>query len=918
MNTKIIGDVSIDGNVVINGDNSVRTVNSVDSDKNGNINIPMYSTAQVDKIISTLPVTRVGTMDYLPLNINGSFEGATNYINKCIYPIVIENDGTLVYLRPGTNGNTYGYYYCYVKSARDAVSLKPILTNEKYVPNNFTPNHRLDSFVGSNAGEVIMMRTNNGTSDTYTISLTNGTLNAESHQSVEFPRTLISGTDPQYVLVSNNVVYIFCLDGYSLSSEFAISLYTITVPNVISGVYTSLAKVTGFSGSNLFGDSVSASPNIKLAPKLFSTNPAEKSFYCIPAGNAYTNFVPYWGNADGSLHAEKSGSNIRVAFLHSAYAVTISDLSIDYTGISLVYNTTNKSYTFDNTNKGQCTITTTAQGVITWNNPYHTNSLKYFGLDYTAMGGGRCPTVFTTKDGIQFTSISSSTDEAVHRLSRAKLANFTSAYDAWNFNTYNTQSMNLYTISPIFGSAIGENMISPTIVSATKIMMKCIGTVNGVTTNLDTTAYTSLGASRNFVYNSINSGSTITGYAPNVDRGVLTNNDYRYNGCITIVNQNGSTEVYGSSFFEGLTQKFSGLLMDQNTLTYSQSVTIDNNVLSTLKTNILNGVTLPYSVKDSKIILYYVPNSSYTKSFAVTTVMDNAPTGSANLHYILSEVVVTINGNNITSVAPMTNYLMSVNVYATALSYNMVLRQSGLIISRYNDFTYVGMAAIVCSSIVGSVYYNSILCKVDNSTKSVYGTPRTVRSVWISNADNTYDVGAIPNVGFGLFENGPITDLRTKLIFRNYGTTEAQFDALMANLEAPPIEKIVIASQDVPQGYSIYFTQEVPVFLTGKFFKLPPQTINLQDLFATVQNKTFYLYVSIINSVPQYQITDVLQTEDLFRVYIGTIVTDAAGISSIVSEKVTRFLTYRVSTTKRGSAIPTSSGVPSSTGSRWH
>lgn len=99
---------------------------------------------------------------------------------------------------------------------------------------------------------------------------------------------------------------------------------------------------------------------------------------------------------------------------------------------------------------------------------------------------------------------------------------------------------------------------------------------------------------------------------------------------------------------------------------------------------------------------------------------------------------------------------------------------------------------------------------------------------------------------------------------------------------------------------------------------MPVQTINLTSIQANPANSTFYLYITIVEGVAVYQISATLLTEELYRVYIGTIVTGSSSISSITTEKVTRFLTYRPSTTKRGSAIPASTGVPSSTGTRWH
>ena len=155
-------------------------------------------------------------------------------------------------------------------------------------------------------------------------------------------------------------------------------------------------------------------------------------------------------------------------------------------------------------------------------------------------------------------------------------------------------------------------------------------------------------------------------------------------------------------------------------------------------------------------------------------------------------------------------------------------------------------------------------------------------------------------------------------MFQLFGTTEAQMDALIAGTGTST--PVVVMSQEVPEGFSVYFTQELPVFLGGMYDKLPIQTVDLRTIKADPSNTTFYIYVSMDRSKGEasYVISTALLDETLTRAFIGTIVTIDAGIDRIDAEKVTRFLTYRPSTYKRGSAIPASTGVPSGTGSRWH
>ena len=920
MSKKILANVSVSNNTTSFNKNTIRDINGISADSTGEINYPYYTKEYFDKIIKMLPVSRVGTMDYLPMNIKGSFEGATNVIGKGIYPTILENDGTLVYLRAGTNGSTFNYYYSYCPNIRSVTSINPVTTNEKYVPSTFTSNHVLKSFVGSSFGDILMMRTNNGSIDTYTLSLTNGTFNSVAHQTVEFPASLISGTDPQYAMIYNNVVYIWCIDGYSTASEFAISLYTISVDNIKNNSYSSLAKVSGFNGTNLYGDTITSSPNIKLTNMYFSKDISDKPLYTIPDGNVYRGFSPYWGNNEGSLQAAGENGNIRVSFFHAAETATQQQSLRTYTGISFVYNVGTKKYTLDNTALAPVSISTDNSGIITYVNPYYIDpQTQLSGLAINS-SLNRVPNFYITSDGLNLVVFSRHATFPEHLASRSQITGFTSLYDSLNLQQRRISGTVLSTIYPLYGSPIGENLIHPTIISKNKILTCCAGTDNGVYFNDDHTVSSELGSTRNYSYYSVNSNSTINGFAPNVNRKLLDNTDYRYSGMVTIVDGTGNTKVYGTSFVEGLTSKFSGALLNQADLTFSDSYTLtDLSILTNLKNQMITNMQsqIGFNTVDSKVILYYIPDNTFTKSFAVVTGRTDAPVGQNNSYILLSEVDVTLTGKNVSSVSISSTRYMARGIASSSLSIGMPRRQPGLVIAKYNEFTYVGVPAFFGIN-TSANSFTSVLCKVDNSTKIVTGTPKLINTAYTSSTGNTYEVGVLPGIGFGLFENGDITDVQTKLVFKLFGTTEAQFDAMVANPASAPLERIVVLSQEVPQGFNVYFTQEIPTLINGSFYKLQPVTIDLTTIDPSPANKTFYIYVAVLGDDCKYVISSTKLSEEINRIYIGTIKTGSTNITTIESEKVTRFLTYRVSTTKRGSAIPASTGVPSGTGTRWH
>lgn len=911
MTKKIIGDVRVSTNTKSMNKNTIRDINGVQANSTGEINYPYYTKEYLDKILKVLPVSRVGTMDYLPMNINGSYEGATTYLDKRILPVIVEDDGTLVYLRPGTNGSTNGFYYCYVSNSRTVANLAPVLTNAKYVPSFFTANHSLISFVGTKANELLFMKTNNGTNDTYTIGLTNGTLNNVAHQYIEFNRTLIPNTDPQYAHIVGSLVYIWCVDSYNTDAAIELSLYTISVDGIRAGSSSTLQRVTGFSGKTISGASLNSLNSIRLAQKYVSTSTSDNPLFLTDSG---ASIGPFHLNNEGVIQAVSNDDNtsIRVAFFHP-YGIYTSYESAPQRmwGLSFSYNISTKAYVLDKS-AGSIKISTTDNNTVV-TDPYNVLMENING--YASDSQGNVPTIFQTADGVVFSTIARYITSPQHKLARAVIDSFTNAYDSLNLSTRSLSDITSNGISPIYGSPIGENLINPTVLSPTRILFNSSGTQNGSTFGFDTKVYTDIGSTRTYSYKSVVTGSTINGYSPNTNRGAVDNSNYRLNGLVTLVAADGSTKVYGSSFIEGVNKPANGL-MNVNDFTFGSAYTLSNpSLLTDLKNSIISSVSFTGNVLESKIVLYYVPDSAYGKSIAsITLRTDTKDSSGYNSHVIISTVNVTLNANSITALSVDNSIINGVASDGIVINTTYLARMAGLTIAKYQGFSYIGICGIFNLGTPGNATFRSTIGKMDSSNNIT--NIKVISSQYLSAAGSSYEVGVIPGYGFGLFTNGDITDYQTKLIFSNFGTTSAQLDSLIAG-NLTPIENVVVASQEVAQGFNVYFTQEVPALVNGSYYKIQPTSIDLKSIDASPANKTFYIYVYVLENICKYVISTSKLTEELNRIYIGSIVTGPNSITSIQSEKVTRFLTYRVSTTKRGSAIPASTGVPSGTGTRW-
>ncbi|ASU03571.1 putative virion structural protein [Erwinia phage vB_EamM_RisingSun] len=124
----------------------------------------------------------------------------------------------------------------------------------------------------------------------------------------------------------------------------------------------------------------------------------------------------------------------------------------------------------------------------------------------------------------------------------------------------------------------------------------------------------------------------------------------------------------------------------------------------------------------------------------------------------------------------------------------------------------------------------------------------------------------------------------------------------------------MLASCYPESGWVVYFQKAQEVVFNGTSYTLPQGTIDLRDIEPSPGNKTFYLYCEVKENKAAYQISTQKLEDTPFHMWIGIIRTNEKQILTIDRFNVFTLNGQRVSETRRGSALPASSGAINSLG----
>lgn len=866
----------------------------------GHVDLPIPTSSDIDYVFNQFPLSQYGAINNNAVGVAGTFDGGSTPAYYSAMPVLLEEDGTLVYLRPGTNGSTINYYYTYINNP--SVSMQSYTTINKY----YNGSSKNILFSASDTKTALLYE-EIGNNTVHAV-LTNGTMKKASHKEATFARTLI----PHYMvyaLVIGNYYYIVTLDSNTINinnpivlsvdinSPFQFGLYRIPVSQINSGTISTVERVSGISGSTMYGDAVTSQNYLRVADKWASTNDtSDKSFIKFPAG---LGIAPFTYSIYGNVRAIYDGTNLRVSFCVNCYATNStlrSDTRYDFT---ITYNMSTGVYTTNLTpTPVSCTGGNT--GAITWTNPYFTNASNIWG-NSTEYSDAMAGTLYITQSGIQYFIREKYVLRDVYQVCRSKINNFTTIADAYTFRGRSVTLQESTIVNQDFASRVGDQMLSCSPISSTRVIFSGTGSYNGNYYTKYDKGVADIGSTRTYSYNSYTRG-TITGYAPQAFRTPLNVQNQVFSG-VSLCDASGNVQFYGTSFTEGRNLTV-GYKLDANTLTFDKTFSITNSTLVGLKNSILTNLGL--SPQDSRIGLYYCPDSTYCKSVAIIVTSNGNNNGG---NKIVATVDTTANSTQILTATLNTVVYNVVDSAIQNVSLNDEMnRHAGLSCVKYSDFTYIAFSSLVNFGVPGDSREESYCGVVSGNTIASFIASRSYHAAISTNAR---EYGYIPNYGFGyfVFEN---TDNSTKLIFKQCGNTLAQFNANMASGTGTDT---VILAQDVPQGFYIYFTEVTPLFMSGQYFDIPISVVSLDEVTASPANKSYFIYIQLVLGTPRYVASLTEIPESATTMFIGTATTDGTKVSALNIKKVSRFDVYRPSLTQIGSAFPVSSGNPAQTGS---
>ena len=914
MSNNYKGTVNVSGQILVQGKMAGLKV-SLDSqpdvysaDTNGHVDLPIVTQEDTDVIFQQFPISQYGDINK-EVGVAGTYDGGSTVRYYSSMPVLLENDGSLVYLRPGTNGNTINYYYTYVQKP-DSVDITPQSTIRKYYEGNsknivFYDSYTKDTLLYEDIDNQIMH-----------VVLTNGTMEKNAHQEATFPKTSM----PYQIITGLKVddyVYVICLYNTSYNTTNPISylwnnndpsqflFFRIPVTQIQSGTITTVEQVTGISGTTMYGDVVSGSSTVKIADALASTSSSStKSFIKYP-DVLEGRVAPWTYTLIGVGKSYYDGTNIIFSFYVNGYSINDTQRTDMMYGYTITYNVSAKTYTHDLSNI-PITCTGGLTGTLTWNNPYAITAAKISGYNPTSYTDGNSSSWYITDNGVQYSVKEKYVLSDYYVVTRSVLSGFTNKANAYKIRNRTLSNVVYKEVFGDYASRVGDQLCGGSPISPSRIMFTGTGSYQGTNYGKYARGISDIGTSRTYSYTSLNNG-TISGYAPQAYRVPFGNdNESKMVSKISLHDSStGTVNAYGTAFIEGF-QNTSGYKLDPNTITYDTTYSCSDTVLQNVKNQIISNLGL--TATSSLIGIYYVPDSSYCKSIACVTTVNSGNGGNT----IAATIDCTLSGNVITSISLNTIFF---NTYKSDIQ-NLpptiaeVYPKSGLSCVKYGDFTYISFSHLAQVSVVGDLFEWSICGKVSlNTVSSVLAT----RSYHVSGViDGSREYSYLPNYGFGYYTYSSVTDIGTKLVFYYAGNTSANFDTLFSGSE--PTTKVAVIAQDVIVGFYLYFTEITPVFIAGQYHELPITTIDLNTITANPASKKYYVYVQYNNGTVSYVVSLVEIAESATNMFIGSFLTDTTKVSELDINMVSRFDLYRPSTTQIGSAFPVSTGFPSSTG----
>jgi len=895
-----------------------------------------------------LPVTRFGNLNFLEPDVSGSFEGASMIDVFDRYVALVENDGTLIRLRPGTNGSTVGLYYDYISNIhRDTGNAEVVYTNNRYRPSSLNQNYIPARLVNCDSnvmvGQMYPIAAFDPTNVKWWVALTNGTLDVSKHNCAEIANPTFTQADGStqtidaqwgYAFLAGSRVYVLQRANYpngnnlisgTLSGTAPLELMIgyLNVADVIAGGSVNFTQITTWNTNNQGVNH--ANGNIQLYSSLIGAIGADSP-------------VVYGGN--NTLHC------IMRDWLGSTFTATVGtdgllhvvfdiDLELDMNNVSqlqyFVYR-----LTIDPTAKTAVVLDTLVKEVIT-DNPTATftiapltngNGLNYdnFGNGYPGIQWDARISKYITSKGLSIATVRT----GLKALCISKINGFTTVADVLsNPGAFTYTLLKNLPDAAVYGSAVTTNQRSPMLFPGNVLAFYNSDPSLGARW-----CRTPLVGNPTFAYNIIGIGA-INGFAPSSDRAFGVNPQQQRTVITEIDGSNIVTHMSAPSdfFLSGLREITADCVMSgeldvsqgeldaqaarllaqwgYSGLPFFAELFIPKDVGCPVLLKVLTYVQMLVSGTQSSIGVSLIATVTFAGNRLATTftgftanvadslrhiytpqqgVLTGGVNGVGHNYYLTNVIIYKLNGEYLITLGGSGGW--SVTGPGFVQGVDILKASNGAISGNASSFytvdPYINEYSQAPIALPGQGFY--------------LGIPQ-ISTVQGQQAPGTY---ALP--GF------KTPTAPSALIAYHLGTDYATLVDLKNT--AHWVNPIVFVSQEIEQGWIVYFAEAIPLILNGHEYSLASTSIDLRTISASPANTTFYVYAQTIDTThAQYVISTVELTADVSRLYLGTVVTNGVQIVSINVTKRSGLGKYQISTTLMGSSIPVSTGLPSQVGS---
>lgn len=877
---------------------------------------------------SGIPMDFYGDREFLPPSVTGSFESGSNTTPYNRVAMMLEDNGTLMILRPGTDGDSAGIYYSYLRNAMTETDLAKnlMMSNVEYRPAYFPSNMRAKAILGSTQDVIcgLMKDAATGAHTGYFISLTNNTMDQTKHTGIFVPNgnfLKMEGPMPAiyhtpFGFIKGNYVYI--LHDLHREGKLGYRVWRLNKNELITGNFTSATRITGWTmnrGANgvvvrddivIYDDIASATINtgvpsttvLAVNGSTMSTALTRDDGTTGVFGHWYMQWYPsdnlfsiYGANAYFTFEFNEN-KQIDVSKYHNDPIRMVYDSA----GWQLQASASFSNYRFNSHQRSQNGQSTDSIYSTVYNQLW-----MWTVVSYTAGTGSMW----------------------LHKFQYDLNADPIEVLGGFHNWTEHAQ------VQPVgkFGSALTASM-------------RCISNVGDDVVNClnfgrlpepyGATLYyvrSALVGEPTFQYSSVTGDFAWKGYPPTAERYDQPSTGQPSTNWQLLLNEGspGVSRTSQARFSRWNPERITRAAVVNSDMSVSGSVTVPTAVMDSLEAQLLTNlqsrgytpspeVTASYGKFTFELIIPQV----YTDMapFIVGSIVSGLGAERTTWMFVYN---VTLGGSrqNVTSAAIQpSSGLMIRNDATIGTSLGLMNNpDSGQVaIRRVSGGFMVGYAAQHSYHIVGNGGRAMLALRCAGGVWAVNG------NVYWDYWNGTAPAGWVNLPSKGLYYTlsseyiyGEV-DCGTKLIatlFADNAMSTLNINELKARAVNPSYG-FVMMSQRVVSAWTVYFADDTPAMLDGFYGVVAPMNYNLNP--ATDGNKTFHVWLVRSGDSLVYSIGTSNQPPASPALYLGYFTTNATGLNLINVRKRVAVDGKMLSPDARGSSIPLTSGTPNSYG----